>query len=94
MAGQPLYNVNINNIHSYNPGTTQVLNPLAWTACPTNTTCTASRERSDSDFRGPRVPSENANIGRNSRIKEEIEPSIRAEFVNIFNRDSVAKPDH
>ena len=30
VAGQPLYNVNINNIHSYNPATTQVLNPLAW----------------------------------------------------------------
>ena len=41
VAGQPLYNVNINNIHSYNPDTTQVLNPAAWAACPTNATCPA-----------------------------------------------------
>ena len=39
VAGQPLYNVDINNIHSYNPGTQQVLNPLAWAPCPANTTC-------------------------------------------------------
>ncbi len=91
VAGQPLYNVNINNIHSYNPATTQVLNPLAWTACPTNTTCTAPGTLY-SDFRGPRVPSENANIGRNFRIKERMNFQIRAEFVNIFNRTLFPNP--
>ena len=30
VAGQPLYNVDVNNIHSYNPGSQQVLNPAAW----------------------------------------------------------------
>jgi Carboxypeptidase regulatory-like domain len=91
VAGQPLYNVNINNIHSYNPGTTQVLNPLAWTVCPTNTTCTAPGTLY-SDFRGPRVPSENANLGRNFRIKERMNLQIRAEFVNIFNRTLLPNP--
>jgi len=91
VAGQPLYNVDINNIHSYNPGRQQVLNPAAWAACPTNTTCTASGTLY-SDFRGLRAPSENANIGRNFRIKERVNFHIRAEFVNIFNRTLMPNP--
>lgn len=90
-AGQPLYNVNINSIHSYNPATTQVLNPLAWTACPTNTTCTAMGTLY-ADFRGPRTPSENANLGRNFRIRERMNLQIRIEFVNIFNRTLLSNP--
>ena len=91
VAGQPLYNVNINNIHSYNPATTQVLNPAAWAACPTNATCPASGTLYR-NFRGPRDPSENANIGRNFRIKERMNFHIRAEFVNIFNRTLLPVP--
>ena len=91
VAGQPLYNVDINNIHSYNPGTQQVLNPLAWAACPTNTTCTAPGTLY-SDFRGPRAPVENANIARNFRIRERMNFQIRAEFVNIFNRTLLPIP--
>jgi len=91
VAGQPLYNVDINNIHSYNPGRQQVLNPAAWAACPTNTTCTASGTLY-SDFRGLRAPSENANIGRNFRIKERVNFHIRGEFVNIFNRTLMPNP--
>jgi hypothetical protein len=90
-TGQPLYNVDINNIHSYNPATTQVLNPNAWTPCPTNTTCTATGTLY-SDFRGLRTPSENANIGRNFRIKERMNLQVRAEFVNIFNRTLMPNP--
>jgi hypothetical protein len=91
VAGQPLYTVNINDIHSYNPGTTQVLNPLAWAACPTNSTCTATGTLY-SDFRGPRTPSENANFGRNFRIRERMNLQIRIEFVNIFNRTLLPNP--
>jgi len=91
VPGQPLYNVNINNIHSYNPATTQVLNPAAWAACPTNSTCAAAGTLY-SNFRGPRTPSENANLGRNFRIKERINFQIRAEFVNIFNRTLLPAP--
>ena len=91
VPGQPLYNVDINNIHSYNPGTQQVLNPNAWAPCPTNTTCTATGTLY-SDFRGPRVPTENANFGRNFRIKERMNFQIRAEFVNIFNRTLLPNP--
>ncbi len=91
VPGQPLYNVDINNIHSYNPGTTQVLNPAAWAACPTNATCPAVSTLY-SNFRAPRTPSENANIGRNFRIKERMNFHIRAEFVNIFNRTLMPAP--
>ena len=91
VPGQPLYNVDINNIHSYNPGTTQVLNPAAWAACPANSTCPATSTLYPS-FRAPRDPSENANIGRNFRIKERMNFHIRAEFVNIFNRTLLPAP--
>jgi len=85
VAGQPLYNVNINDIHSYNPLYQQVLNPAAWAPCPSNATCMAQGNYVKA-FRGPRNPSENANIGRNFRIKERMNLQIRGEFVNIFNR--------
>jgi len=91
VPGVPLYNVDINNIHSYNPGSQQVLNPGAWAACPTNATCTAPGTMY-SDFRGPRRPTENANFGRNFRIKERMTFQIRAEFVNIFNRNLLPNP--
>jgi hypothetical protein len=91
VPGQPLYNVDTNNIHSYNPATTQVLNPAAWTACPVNTTCPAVSTLY-SDFRGPRAPTENMNLGRNFRIKERMNFQVRAEFVNIFNRTLLPNP--
>src|SRR6185295_8089352 len=78
VPGASLYNVDLNNIHSYNPATVQVLNPAAWAPCPTNTTCTASATLY-SDFRGPRRPAENANFGRTFRIKERMSLQIRAE---------------
>ncbi|HEY6342569.1 MAG TPA: TonB-dependent receptor [Bryobacteraceae bacterium] len=91
VPGQPLYLVDINNIHSYNPALQQVLNPNAWAQCPTNSTCTATGTLY-SDFRAPRAPSENANIGRNFRIKERMNFHVRAEFVNIFNRTIMPAP--
>ena len=45
-----------------------------------------------SDFRGPRQPKENANIGRHFRIKERMDFYIRGEFVNIFNRTIMPNP--
>jgi hypothetical protein len=100
VPGQSLYNVNINDIHSYNPYYDVVLNPKAWAPCPVNTTCGgayngafgATAERLYADFRGPRQPRENANIGRHFRIKEKYDFYIRAEFVNIFNRTILPNP--
>jgi hypothetical protein len=102
VPGQPLYTpgVNINNLSTYNPYTTQVLNPAAWTPCPTNATCAAaapgifgnSAVAYYKDFRAPRTPVENANLGRNFRIKERMNFQVRGEFVNIFNRTIMPAP--
>ena len=73
---------------------TQVLNPNAWAPCPTNSACCGLRAVLYKDFRGPRIPSENANIGRHFRVGKEgkYDFYIRGEFVNIFNRTLFATP--
>lgn len=95
VPGQPLYSsgVNINNLSTYNPYYTQVLNPNAWQACPTNTVC-PSTSVLYKDFRAPRTPSENANVGRHFRVGKEgkYDFFVRAEFVNIFNRTLMPAP--
>ncbi len=87
VAGQPLYTpgVNVNDHSTFQPYFTQVLNPAAWTPCPSNATCSATGNYIKG-FRAPRTPVENANIGRNFRIKERMNLQIRGEFVNILNR--------
>jgi hypothetical protein len=104
VAGQPLYTpgVDINNRGTFNAYYTQVLNPKAWAACPTNSTCAAASSGAFGntatvyykDFRGPRLPSENANIGRHFRVGKEgkYDFYVRGEFVNIFNRTLLATP--
>ena len=98
VAGQPLYTpgVSINNLSTYNPYYTQVLNPAAWAPCPSNANCgTTSGTTSGNyikSFRAPRTPVENANIGRNFRIKERMNFQIRGEFVNILNRLEMPAP--
>jgi hypothetical protein len=97
VKGQPLYTpgVNINNLSTYNPYTTQVLNPAAWAQCPVNANCGyTSTTNADymKNFRGPRNPRENANFGRNFRFKERWNFQVRAEFTNIFNRTLMPQP--
>jgi hypothetical protein len=84
VAGQPLYNVSMNS-HNINPYYDQVLNPNAWAVVPTNGVGPALGTYY-TDFRGPRRPQENFNIGRNFRIKERMNLQFRGEFSNIFNR--------
>ncbi|HEY6341127.1 MAG TPA: TonB-dependent receptor [Bryobacteraceae bacterium] len=95
VPGQPLYTpgVNINDLSSYNPYSTQVLNPNAWQQCPSNANCTAAGTLYK-DFRAPRTPTENANIARNFRLGKEGKYvfQLRAEFVNIFNRTIMPAP--
>jgi len=104
VPGVPLYTpgVNINNLSTYNPYSTQVLNPAAWQPCPSNAVCSAASNGPFGatpttyykDFRGPRTPTENANVGRNFRFGPEgkFNIYIRAEFVNIFNRTLMPNP--
>jgi hypothetical protein len=89
VAGQPLYLTNINGPIS--PYTQQVLNPAAWAVVPAGQVGTAPGTLY-SNFRGPRLPQENLNFGRNFRIKERYNLQIRAEFVNIFNRVYLPNP--
>jgi hypothetical protein len=95
VPGVPLYTpgVNINDLSTYNPYFTQVLNPAAWQQCPSNATCTAAGTLYK-DFRAPRTPTENANIARNFRLGKEGKYvlQIRGEFVNIFNRTIMPAP--
>jgi hypothetical protein len=72
------------NCHCFDPTKTQVLNPAAFTNVPNGSF--AANEASIRSFRGPRIPSENANFSRNFRIRERYTFQIRAEFTNIFNR--------
>jgi Carboxypeptidase regulatory-like domain len=72
------------NCHCFDPTTTQVLNPAAFTNVPNG--AFAADQASIRSFRGPRVPSENANFSRTFRVKERYSFQIRAEFTNIFNR--------
>jgi hypothetical protein len=95
VPGQPLYTpgVNINDLSTYNPYFTQVLNPNAWQQCPSNENCMATGNLYK-DFRAPRTPVENANIGRHFRVGKEgkYDFYLRGEFVNIFNRTIMPAP--
>jgi hypothetical protein len=95
VPGQPLYTsgVNINDHGTFSPYTTQVLNPAAWQPCSAGAVCAATTVFYK-DFRGPRTPTENANLGRNFRFGPEgkFNIYIRAEFVNIFNRTLLPNP--
>ncbi len=89
VSGQPLYLADING--TINPYTQQVLNPAAWQNVPVGQTGPAIGTLY-SDFRGRRRPVENANFGRNFRIKERYTLQVRAEFTNIFNRTLIQSP--
>ncbi|MBV9507037.1 MAG: hypothetical protein JO323_18755, partial [Acidobacteriia bacterium] len=103
--GVPLYvpGVNINDHSTFNAQLTQVLNPAAWSPCPVNATCAAASPGAFGptstllykDFKGPRTPTENANLGRHFRVRRgehSYDLYIRSEFVNIFNRTLFPNP--
>ena len=78
------------NCGCFNPQTTVVLNPNAFTAIPNGQF--GADQSSDRAFRGFRQPSENANFGRNFRFREKLMLQIRVEFTNIFNRLLLPQP--
>jgi hypothetical protein len=97
--GVPLYTsgVNINDHSTFNALNTQVLNPAAWSPCPTNATCALASNGAFGptaslfykDFKGPRTPTENAKVTRGDHTYDLY---IRGEFVNIFNRTLFPNP--
>jgi hypothetical protein len=87
-TGQPLFLQNL-NCSCFDPNTTFVLNPAAWTNPAPGQYGGASNY---SDYRGGRRPTENFGVGRRFRIVERVNLSIRAEFNNIFNRTYLNNP--
>ena len=67
-----------------------MLNPAAWVAPPAGTYSPSPAYYND--YRAQRHPTENFNIGRKFRIRESMSFSVRAEFVNIFNRTVLPAP--
>jgi hypothetical protein len=84
VPGQPLFLVNPNS--KFDPTTTLVLNPAAWTDAPTGTFGTAPAYLNN--YRWQRQPGESMAFGRTFAIAKEgrINLNVRAEFQNIFNR--------
>jgi hypothetical protein len=89
VPGVPLFTQNL-NCHCFDPNTTFVLNPAAWTNPAAGQWGTAAAYYTD--YRGQRRPVENLSLGRNFRIKERANFQIRAEFTNIFNRTEMNVP--
>jgi hypothetical protein len=89
VPGVPLYTVDI-NCHCYDPTKTLVLNPAAWSDPAPGTFGTSTAYYND--YRQQRHPVENFNMGRNFTFKEHYSFSIRAEFVNMFNRTVLPSP--
>jgi hypothetical protein len=89
VPGQPLFLQDL-NCHCFDPTKTLVLNPAAWASPPPGTWGTSAAYYND--YRAQRHPTENFNVGRQFRIHEAISLSVRAEFVNIFNRTVFPAP--
>lgn len=90
VPGQPLYLQDL-NCHCFDPTKTLFLNPAAWVAPPAGTYSPTPAYYND--YRAQRHPTENFNMGRTFRIRESMSFSVRAEFVNIFNRTVLPNPN-
>jgi hypothetical protein len=90
VPGVPLFTENL-NCHCFDPTTTFVLNPAAWSNPGPGQWGTAAAYYGD--FRFQRRPVENMSLARNFRIKERMNLQIRAEFTNIFNRTEMNNPN-
>jgi hypothetical protein len=89
VPGQSLFTQNL-NCHCFDPNTTFVLNPKAWTDPPAGQFGTAAAYYGD--YRQQRRPQENLALGRTFRIREKYSFNIRGEFVNAFNRTEMNSP--
>ncbi len=89
VPGQPLYLQNL-NCHCFDPNTTFVLNPAAWSNPAAGQWGTSAGYYTD--YRYQRRPGESMSLGRNFRIKERANLQVRAEFNNVFNRTEPNNP--
>ena len=89
VPGQAPFTVDL-NCHCFNPNTTFVLNPKAWVDPPAGQFGASAAYYSD--YRQPRRPQENINLGRVFRLKERATMELRMEFQNVFNRAYFQNP--
>jgi hypothetical protein len=85
VPGVPLYTQDPNS--HVDPNKVFLYNPAAWSDAPAGQWGFGAPYYSD--FRGRRMPGENASLGRIFHIWEKMNLEIRGEFFNIFNRISV-----
>jgi hypothetical protein len=92
LTGQPLFTISDPNCKCFNPQTTQVLNPAAWSDAPAGTWGTTPPFING--YRWQRQPAESMSFARNFKIGKEGKQNlqIRGEFQNIFNRTFLAAP--
>jgi hypothetical protein len=83
VPGQPLFLHNLND-HTYNPRTTLVLNPAAWSEPGPGQYGTSKPLYSD--YRNARLPNEQMGLGKVIPFERGVQFEIRADFFNIFNR--------
>jgi hypothetical protein len=80
------------NCGCFNPQTTQVLNPAAWTDAPAGQWGTSAPYYSG--YRWQRQPAESLSLARNFRMGKEGKYTlqVRAELYNVFNRLFLSAP--
>jgi hypothetical protein len=88
VPGVPLFTTDINS--QYDPNTTFVLNPGAWTTPGPGQFGTGSPYYNDYRYR--RVPSENMSLARIFRVREGMDLQLRVELQNVFNRTHIPNP--
>jgi hypothetical protein len=90
VPGVPLYTADVNS--HYDPNTTFVLNPAAWTNQAPGQFGSVSAYYNDYRYR--RVPTENMSLARVFRIREGMNLSLRVELMNVFNRTRIPNPSN
>ena len=88
VPGQPLYTQDI-NCHCFDPSSTFILNPKAWTDPAAGT---FGGPAYYSDYRNPRRPVESVNLGRTWKLRERVQMQIRIDFQNVLNRAYFGNP--
>ncbi len=88
-TGQPFFTQDP-NCHCFDPNTTFILNPAAWSQPAAGQWGAGSPYYNN--YRWQRQPAENLSLGRVFRIKEQVSFQVRAEFFNVFNRVFLSVP--
>jgi hypothetical protein len=89
VPGVPLFLKDL-NCHCFDPNTTFVLNPAAWTDPAPGQFGTSAAYYND--YRYQRRPDEEMSFGRTFHLREQMSLQIRAEFFNVFNRTEMNNP--